>query len=289
MLRDVDLPGPLVSAEWLREHLEDDDLIVADVRMVPDGRGRHYFEQGHLPGAVYLDVDADLAAPPAGDDRGRHPLPDPEQFAEVMRRSGIDDDDAIVVYDDGDSSSAARLWWMLDVIAHPAAVLDGGLVAWEAPLEAGPQSFRPPGWSSGRAWPPERVARTDEVERIVRNGGSTLVDARSSERYRGEHEPIDPVSGHIPGAVNVPFAPNVDPRTNRFLPPEQLRDRFERAGIERAEDTVVYCGSGVTASHDVFAMRLAGLGTARLYEGSFSGWIAAGTRPIATGNEPGRV
>ena len=289
MLRAVDLPGLLVSADWLRERIGADDLVVADVRMVPDGRGREDYERGHLPRAVYLDVDADLSAPPSGDDRGRHPLPDPDLFAEAMRRSGVDDDDAVVVYDDGNGGSAARLWWLLDVLGHRVGLLDGGLSAWGTQLESGPQAFRPPGWFSARPWPTEHVVRTDDVERIVRDGGTVLVDARATERYTGEHEPIDPVAGHIPGAINLPFSGNVDPRTNRFLSPEQLRRRFEGAGIARADDTVVYCGSGVTASHDVLAMRVAGLGTARLYEGSFSGWIAGGDRPIATGDEPGGV
>lgn len=283
----MELPGLLVSADWLRANLDAPDLVVADVRMVADGAGRAAYEKGHIPGAVYLDVDADLSAPPEGDDRGRHPLPDPELFAEAMRRSGVDEDDAVVVYDDVDGSSASRLWWLLDAIGHPVALLDGSLAGWDGPLETGPQDFTEPGWFSGRPWPHERVVRTPEVEAIVREGGATLVDARAAFRYRGEQEPIDPVAGHIPGAISAPFEELVDPATGRLRSAIELRRRFEELGIDRAEDVIAFCGSGVTAALDVLALRYAGLGRARLYEGSWSGWIAGGTRPTATGPEPG--
>jgi thiosulfate/3-mercaptopyruvate sulfurtransferase len=287
MAPHIELPGPLVDPSWLRERLGEPGLVVADVRMAPGGEGRPAFERGHLPGAVYLDVDADLSAPPEGDDRGRHPLPDLELFAEAMRRSGIDDDDAVVAYDDVEGSSAARLWWLLDAIGHPVALLDGSLRGWTGPLETGPQTFRPPGWFSGRPWPEERVVRTPEAERIVAQRSATMLDARSAVRYRGEDEPIDPIAGHIPGAISAPYADNVDASTGRFHSAIGLRERYERLGVARADDVVAYCGSGVTAAHDVFAMRLAGLGEARLYEGSWSGWIAAGDRPLATGPRPG--
>ncbi|HXF57257.1 MAG TPA: sulfurtransferase, partial [Actinomycetota bacterium] len=251
------LPGPLVEAAWVARHLEHPDLVVADVRWDPDGSAHRRYEEGHLPGAVFVDVDRDLSAP-RSPGSGRHPLPAPEDFAAAMARLGIGDGTAVVAYDDAGGAYAARLWWMLRVTGHEAAVLDGGLAAWAGPLEAGPGRPRPPATFAPRPWPEELLARAEDVERARGDPGSVILDARAPERYRGEVEPIDPVAGHIPGARNAPFPGNLDPATGRFLPPEELRRRFEALGAGRGRDVIVYCGSGVTSCHLLLAMELAG-------------------------------
>jgi thiosulfate/3-mercaptopyruvate sulfurtransferase len=280
----VELPGPLVTPDWLDEHLGAPGLVVADCRWYADGSGRARFERTHLPGAVFVDADADLAAPPEGG-RGRHPLPSPGDFAETMSALGIGDADAVVAYDDAGGSIASRLWWMLDATGHRAAVLDGVLSAWDGPLETGPVS-RPRSVFTPHTWAAQRVVDTPAAVEIVGQGDGVLIDARSGERYRGEAEPIDARAGHIPGAVNAPWASNLDPDTGRFLPPGELRRRYEALGVRDAGGAVAYCGSGLTATHDVLAMRVAGLGTARLYEGSWSGWSHDPDRPGSTGADP---
>jgi thiosulfate/3-mercaptopyruvate sulfurtransferase len=280
------LPGPLVDATWLEAALGDPGLVVADVRWYPDRRGRDGYEAGHIPGAVFIDEDADLAGKPGGE-AGRHPLPDPQDFARAMERAGIGDDTAVVAYDDTSDSNAARLWWMLDVTGHPAAVLDGGLAAWSGDLEQGTGALPPPATFTPRPWPAEAMADADLVNRLRRDPSGLVLDARSSERYRGEVEPIDPIAGHIPGARNAPWTDNVDPDTGRFLPAESLRRRYEDLGVAPDRTTAVHCGSGVTACHLALAIRLAGLPDPRLYVGSWSGWIASGARPMAKGPEAG--
>jgi thiosulfate/3-mercaptopyruvate sulfurtransferase len=275
------LPGLLASPAWLRAELGSPGLVVADVRWYPDGSGRQRYEAGHVPGAVFLDVDRDLAEPPSGD-RGRHPLPAPDEFARTLARSGIGHEDAVVAYDDVHGSVAARLWWMLDAIGHPCAVLDGGLEAWDGPVEAGPAD-RAPARFTPRPWPRAWYVDTPQVLDLLEHDGALLVDARAHDRFVGDVEPIDARAGHIPGAVNVPWADNLDASTGRFRPPEELLRRYESEGVRSGGDAVAYCGSGVTAASDVLAMRLAGLGRPRLYEGSWSGWIADADRPIATG------
>ncbi len=282
----TDLPGPLVDAEWLGAHRGAADLVVADVRWVPHGgpeASRDLFEAGHIPGAVFLDVDGDLAAP-AFDGPGRHPLPTPATFAATMARSGIGDGTAVVAYDDARGSVAARLWWMLEVLGAPVALLDGGLAAWGAPLESGPPAMRARATFTPRPWPEEAVSDAREVARSVAAGDAVVLDARMPERYRGDVEPFDPVAGHIPGAVSAPWVGNLDDETSRFLTPDVLRARFRSLGAERG--AIAHCGSGVTACHELFAMRLAGVPGGRLYEGSWSDWVHE-ARPVATGEEPG--
>lgn len=279
------LPGPLVEAGWLARPLEEPDLVVADVRWYPDGSARRRYEEGHLPRAVFVDVDRDLSAP-RSPDSGRHPLPTPQDFAAAMSRLGIGDGTAVVAYDDAGGAYAARLWWMLRATGHEVAVLDGGLAAWEGPLEAGPERSRPPTTFTARPWPEELLAGAEDVERARRDPHSLVVDARAPERYRGEVEPIDPVAGHIPGARNAPFAGNLDPATGRFLLPEELRRRYEALGVGRAREVIVYCGSGVTSCHLLLAMEVAGLPRARLYPGSWSEWVADPRRPVARGEDP---
>jgi thiosulfate/3-mercaptopyruvate sulfurtransferase len=278
----VTLPGPLVDANWLQRGLEEDVVAVADVRWSPKGGGRQAYEAGHIPGAVFVDVDSDLAGPRSGDS-GRHPLPTPDAFAGAMGRAGIVDDTVVVAYDDAGGSNAARLWWMLSVTGHAAAVLDGGLAAWPGALEQGPGRTRRPARFSPRPWPSDRIVDAAQVDRLRRDASAVVLDARAAERYRGEVEPIDPVAGHIPGAHNAPWADNLDPDTGRFLPPGELRRRYEAVGVDGTRTVVAYCGSGVTSCHDVLALEVAGLGQAKLYVGSWSGWITDPSRPMARG------
>lgn len=273
--------APFLSSRRLRERLG--EVRVVDCRWSLDGsQGREQYRQGHLPGAVYVDLDEELAAP-ASPAAGRHPLPDPEDFAAAMSRAGIGDGDTVVAYDTAGGAIAARLVWMLRVLDHPAAVLDGGLDAWEGPLESGEVTPAPADFTT-RPWPPEAIAEADDVAASVAAGG-VVVDARAAERYRGEVEPVDPRPGHVPGAVNVPFAGNLT--EGRLRPDVELRERFLDAGVTPDREVVVYCGSGVTACHDVLAMELAGLSRPRLFVGSWSAWSSDPDRPAATGPEPG--
>jgi thiosulfate/3-mercaptopyruvate sulfurtransferase len=272
--------GPLVSAGWLHEHLG--DVRVVDVRWYLDGRsGRQAYDGGHIPGAVWADLDHDLAAP-AADLLGRHPLPAPEQFAATLSRLGIEHDDTVVAYDDASGSIAARLWWMLDAIGVRAAVLDGGLAAWEWPLSLDPVTPEPVDVVP-RGWPEERFADADAVDRARTDPAQLLLDARPHARFTGEDASIDVRPGHIPGAVSAPWAGNVDALTGRMRPADELYTRF--VGLRAGErHVVVSCGSGITACHDLLALRLAGFGDAALYTGSYSGWTSDPSRPIATGD-----
>jgi thiosulfate/3-mercaptopyruvate sulfurtransferase len=277
--------GPLVSDAWIREQAAG-DLTLVDVRWEPQGDARAMFERGHLPGAVFLDVDEDLAAAP-GDGPGRHPLPSPEAFARTMGRVGIGDDTPVVVYDTERGSLAARLWWMLDVVGHPVALLDGGMQAWKGALETGPGRKTAASGFTSRPWPVARIVEVETVRVALRERTSVVVDARSGERYRGEVEPFYAVAGHIPGARNLPWADMHDRRSGRFLSADRLRDRFRAAGVTDGGRVVAHCGSGVTACTDLLAMRVAGLDDGRLYVGSWSDWIADPDRPVALGTEPG--
>jgi len=283
------LPGPLVDADWLEAHLGEDGLVVADVRWVAgegSEAGRARFAAGHIPGAVYLGIDDDLAAP-AFDGPGRHPLPSPWAFASTMERAGIGDGTSVVAYDDAAGSLAARLWWMLDVVGERVALLDGGLTGWGGPLETGsPRSPRSPAPFTVRPWPAGSVADAGDVAHAIASRDAVVLDARASERYRGAIEPLDPVAGHIPGARSAPWTAGLEEASGRFLDPRSLRERFERLGVGDDRSAIAHCGSGVTACHGLFALRLAGLG-GRLYEGSWSDWVHDGSRPVATGEDPG--
>jgi thiosulfate/3-mercaptopyruvate sulfurtransferase len=279
----IDLPGPLVSAAWLRAHLA--EVHVADVRWYLDGRsGRAAYEAGHLPTAVWVDLDHDLAGPPSSAG-GRHPLPDPAAFAEAIGRLGISEDRPVVAYDDAAGSIAARLWWMLRVTGQPAAVLDGGIAAWSDPLEAGPgRSVAVPRVT--RSWPAGSVASTEEVATLLDDPTVLLLDARAAARYQGVEEPIDARAGHIPGARNHPWTDNVA-ADGRFLAAVSLRHRLEGRGATGDRQVVVSCGSGVTACHDLLALEVAGLPGGRLYPGSWSAWAANPELPAVVGPEPG--
>ena len=266
---------PVVSSEWLAQHL--DSVVLADARWYLDGRdARREYERGHLPGAVFVDVEHALAAP-AEPSRGRHPLPDPEAFAAAMGALGIAGSDVVVAYDDAGGVIAARLVWMLRATGHEAAILDGGILAWPGPL-ATLEVPRPPAHFAPVPWPADRMATIDDVAQ----SGGVVIDARDGARFRGEEEPIDPRAGHIPGAVNVPCRDNLDDR-GRLLPVAQLRRRFEAAGVRDDLDAISYCGSGVTACHNILVLEHAGLRGARLFVGSWSQWSSDPARPVATG------
>jgi thiosulfate/3-mercaptopyruvate sulfurtransferase len=273
---------PVVSADWL--HANRSGVVVCDVRWYLDGRsGRQAYDAGHLPGAVFVDLDRWLAAPPtvAG---GRHPLPAPEVFAAGMRAAGIDDHSVVVAYDDSGGSTAARLVWLLRTCGRAAALLDGGVGAWPQPLSRVAPVVAPGSFDLA-AWPSDAVVDAAGVAAAVAEGRA-VVDARAAERYEGTVEPIDPRAGHIPGAVNLPFTGNLRRPRGRFLDPAELAARYRSAGVNEQDGAIVYCGSGVTACHALLAMEHAGLPPSRLYAGSWSQWSADPNHPVATGPHP---
>lgn len=280
---------PVVDPRSLVSPEERSKVVLVDARSGPDARQR--FEAGHLEGAVHVDLDSDLAAHPADPSQGgRHPLPAPHDLARVLAWLGIHSSKRVVVYDDkGGANAAARFWWMLRATGHTRAqVLDGGYdaaVAAGIPVVSGPsegseQTTTPiGGWLSP-------VADLDEVARAASSPERLVIDVRAPARYRGDEDPFDPHPGHIPGAVNVPFATNLGP-DGRFLSKEELAAKYRAVLGDRApSDVIVSCGSGVTACHTLLAMERAGLGGAKLYVGSFSEWSRSG-RPVAKGEEPG--
>lgn len=279
------LPGPIASVAWLAEHLRHPDLRVADVRWSLAGPpGRDRYEAGHIPGAVFLDAEHGLSSP--GEGPGRHPVPSPEGLARVLGEAGIGDEHVVVAYDDAGGSIAARVWWLYRHYGHDGrvAVLDGGIDAWRDAgflIATDPPSHPPASWTPGE--PRDDLVDTAAV-RDVLGGEILLLDARAPERYRGEIEPIDPRAGHIPGAVSAPWDGNLGP-DGRFLASERLRDRFASLGAAD-RPVVAYCGSSLTATHDLLALELAGIDGGRLYEGSWSDWSSDPSRPIAVGAEP---
>ena len=255
-------------------------MTILDVRYRTSGpSGPGEYSLGHIPGALYVDLDSELAAPPGAG--GRHPLPDQAVFEEAMRRAGVRKDRAVVVYDDRNGMGAGRAWWLLRYHGHhDTRVLDGGYSAWVADggeVETGVNLNSTPGDFVAR---PGQMP-TVETDRVL--DVPVLVDARAAERYRGETEPIDPVAGRIPGAVNVPTALNLD-GTGRFRSPDQIKALYEAAGVptDGSQEVAVYCGSGVTAVHDILALETIGV-HATLYPGSWSGWITDPQRPVETG------
>lgn len=280
----------LVDAPALSAVLGDPGLRLVDARFVmlnaaPDA-GRQAYAASHLPGAVYADLNLDLSdLSKVGE--GRHPLPDSEVFARRLGEWGIGPEHQVVVYDAGDGSmAAARLWWLLRLMRHPrVAVLDGGLAAWRAiggdetaEVAAPPVLAAYPSRIDGR----QLVSADEVLDRLDEDSG-WLVDARAAERFRGDVEPIDPVAGHVPGALNRPFAQNL--REGRFKPAGELRlELSSLLGTRAPGDSVLMCGSGVTACHLLLAFEHAGLRGARVYPGSWSGWISDPSRPVARGD-----
>lgn len=277
---------PLVTVTELASTLEHGGVVrLLDVRWRldrPDGRPAH--REGHLPGAVYVDLDTELAR--HGDPlEGRHPLPDRADLQAAARRWGVDEGDAVVVYDDLGGQSAARAWWLLRASGlADVRVLDGGLAAWREaglPLEQGDVVVDPGGVTlGGDPWP---VIDADEAAAWPHTG--VLVDSRAAERYRGDVEPVDPRAGHVPGAVNLPTGGNLDD-SGRFVDAARLRARFEEAGVGPSTPLAVYCGSGITAAHNALAATIAGFEPV-IFAGSWSAWSNDPARPAATGDQPG--
>ncbi len=279
----------LITPEWLTAHLDDPAIQIVDVRwyLTERSRGRAEYLEAHIPGASFMDIDDDLAAP-RGQGPGRHPLPEPAAFAAAAGRAGIGTDTHVVAYDAGGGAYAARLWWLLRYFGHQrVSLLDGGWPAWLAashPTESGARDATP---ATFIAVPrPELVIDAAAVEELRRDPNAVLLDARAIERYEGRVEPVDPQAGHIPGARPAPYAGNLRD-DGRLKAPDELRDRYAALGVDTAQRVACYCGSGVTAAHDVFALFLAGRTDALLYEGSWSDWCSDPARPIATGQYQG--
>jgi len=272
--------GPLVNADWLREHLHDPDVRVIDFRWyLLDRRGGDEYARGHIPGAVFVDLEA-VTGKQDSNARGRHPLPAADQFQAEMRKAGVDDTTEVVVYDDAGGSIAARLWFLLGWFGHSSqAVLDGGMQAWAGPPEAA-VTMHAAGSFQAKEPERDRILDFDDVSKLE---GVPVLDARAGERYRGEKEPVDPKAGHIPGALSAPWMDNLRP-DGCFKSPAELRERFAALGADNG--AIVYCGSGVNATHHLLAMDVAGLRNGRLYAGSWSDWSNRDA-PVATGKDPG--
>lgn len=299
----------LIDAATLKPLVESGQCIVFDVRhdLADHAAGRRLYDQGHIPGAIFLDHEQDLAAPKTGTN-GRHPLPSLSTFLELMQKHGVHPGVQVVVYDGGTSAFSAHLWWMLRWAGHrPVAILDGGLPAWsragfalnsvgasseghqpealtqgaDVASGSGAEAGAEPASASGLASMPTFSA--DEVLANIGRGPYVVLDARAENRFRGEVEPMDPVAGHIPGALNRPNSLNCQP-DGRFRPADELRAEFEQLlGNTPADHVIHQCGSGITACHNLFAMELAGLGGSALYPGSWSEWCSDASRPVAVG------
>lgn len=278
--------SPLVVADWLKSHLHDADVRVVDTRFLlgqPDA-GIAAYRTGHVPGAVFLDLERDLSSPVRPDRKGgRHPLPDPEVLAAKLGTLGIGDEHLVICYDDpsaGQGFYSAHLWWLLRYLGHDrVAVLDGGLPAWIS--AGGSLETDEPNHAPTRFTPcvrPEMVVDAEFV--TARDASTVLIDSRAGARYRGELEPIDPKAGHIPGAINRDWSAGLQADGHWKSSGEQ-QSRFG----DLEEDLIVYCGSGVSAAGNLLALEIAGLPGARLYAGSWSDWVSDDTRPVATGEE----
>ena len=277
----------LIDPVSLMSEMHDPSWVVLDARfdLTAPAKGEAQYREGHIPGARYVSLDADLSGPKIGT-TGRHPLPDPSTAAAAFGRLGIGNDTQVVVYDADAGSFAARVWWMLRWLGHDqVAVLDGGLSAWtRAGLALSDDEEH---WEPATLTPRLEAAarvRVGEVLPHVEQPGHVLVDARAADRFRGENETLDPVAGHIPGAVNRFFQLNLTPEKT-FKTPEALRAEWAAiVGGTDAANVVMYCGSGVTACHNLLALEHAGLPGARLFAGSWSEWCADPARPVATGD-----
>tara|TARA_Y100001970_G_scaffold169321_1_gene207028 strand:+ start:587 stop:1417 length:831 start_codon:yes stop_codon:yes gene_type:complete len=268
---------PIVTGEEIAGRT---DIVFCDVRWYLDRTpGRNKYNEGHIPGSIFVDLDEHLATLPRKSE-GRHPIPAAASFAASLGSLGVSHEDPVVAYDDSGGMSAGRLVWMLRVLGHDAALLDGGLQGWTGDLETVPQ-VRDAVDHPIREWPPELFVDADAAAMAGDDPAQVLIDARSPDRFAGENEPVDPKAGHIPGAINLPFTQNLSP-DSFFESPEQLRQRFENAGCTAGPATVMYCGSGVSACNNLLAFEHAGLGKARLYAGSWSQWSNSEDRPVET-------
>ncbi|GAA1699179.1 sulfurtransferase [Microcella alkalica] len=268
-------------------------LVIADVRWYLDGRsGRDAYHADHIAGAVFVDLDEWLAGPPSPTE-GRHPLPDPERFARGMTEAGVGDDSTVVAYDDAGGVIAARLAWMLRVLGRDAAVLDGGITAWQGELGAGAAvagrraAPRADATFTAAAWPASALASIDETQARAADGSALVLDARTADRFAGETEPVDARAGHIPGARNLSVRDHIG-GDGRLRDLDELRARFAQFGLAPGgaapgSDVIAYCGSGVTACHELLVLEHAGLGRGRLFAGSWSQYAADAQRPLATG------
>lgn len=263
----------VVSPQWLHEHLEDVQVVIVDCRFALSApqQGRAQYQTGHIPGAYYLDLNEDLSSP-VQTHGGRHPLPDTSQLEAKLSQMGITSDTLVVAYDDSRQAFASRLWWLLRYLGHKqATVLDGGFAAYQAHY---PITTDMPAVRSGKcqASPnPEQVTDIQAVKTRKANPNVTVVDSRAHERYLGNHEPIDPVAGHIPGAVNYPWQA-VTNEQGFLLDPSELQVHY--ADLNRADEVIVYCGSGVTACVNLLALEIAGIKSGKLYAGSWSDWCS---------------
>jgi thiosulfate/3-mercaptopyruvate sulfurtransferase len=283
--------APLVSCETTSEHLHDTDWVVVDCRfdLADPEKGLREYSKAHIPGAYYAHVERDLSGPVGDGRKGRHPLPIPGAFTRFAAALGVTPDTQVVAYDDQAGQWASRLWWLLRHYGHRhVAVLDGGLTRWKAlnlPLKAGHENARTPSRFDGA---PGHMPTIDstliEAQLGVKGGTWQLVDVRAGERFRGEVEPVDKRAGHIPGAISMPFGGNMGSGM-MWKTPDELRALYEATlGVQEAGRVACYCGSGVTGTHDVLAMEVAGMGTAALYPGSWSEWAwPDAERPIVAG------
>ncbi len=281
--------SPLVTPAWLAAKVGDPHVVVADVRWyLKDKRGIDVYLAGHIPSACFLDVDRDLSSPPGPGRPGRHPLPSADRFADVLAGIGVGEGDVIVAYDDTGGSTAARLWWLLKYFGRDVGrVLDGGIQAWIAeghPLETAVPA-RPAAPRLKLEPRPNMVVDKSRVRQMSEQRAGVLLDARAAERFEGKGEPIDPRPGHIPGAKSAPFVSNLKAPAGSFRPKNELEAHFAALGATRATPLVAYCGSGVTACHDLLALSLAGRDDALLYEGSWGDWASAPALPAALGKE----
>jgi thiosulfate/3-mercaptopyruvate sulfurtransferase len=272
----------LIAVDTLKNQLANPDLILFDCRFSLQDvtAGERAYHEGHLPGAHYANLNQDLSAPVVAGKTGRHPLPAPAEFAAWLRRAGVANTSMVVAYDDASGAFAARLWWMLRWLGHGRTlVLDGGFKAW---VDAGfAITTDTPGRSDAAFAIRPPLTRVVAAPALIRFKG-LLLDARDAARYRGDAEPIDALAGHIPGALCAPFADNLTPQSN-FQPPAALQQRFQALGVEAVTDVVCYCGSGVTATHNILAMVHAGFPEPALYPGSWSEWITDPSHPVERG------
>ncbi len=279
----------LISADALARQLTDPALVIVDCQhnLSDVDAGERAYRAAHIPGTRFMHIDRDLSGERTGVN-GRHPLPDVAALSAVLSRAGIDASKQVVAYDQNNGMWASRLWWLLQWLGHDAAaVLDGGIDKWT--VEGRPLTADPPSLAPARfvPMPPRPVVSSDDILRHLNEGGAnplTIVDARAPERFRGDIEPLDPVAGHIPGAINRPYTANLTAQ-GTFKPAELLRAEFmAQLGMTPPQAVVHQCGSGVTACHNVLAMTIAGLPGSRLYPGSWSEWVADTSRPIARGD-----